>query len=103
MRTAVLAVQGAFIEHERRMKELGAECFEIRHKRDLDQPFDGLILPGGESTVMRKLLHELDLLGTLLDRIRRECLFLERVPAFCFLRGMWRTRKVSCRVSRRWT
>jgi len=70
MRTAVLAVQGAFIEHERRMRELGAECFEIRQKRDLDQPFDGLILPGGESTVMRKLLHELDLFETLLGRIR---------------------------------
>ena len=70
MRTAVLAVQGAFIEHERRMRELGAECFEIRQKRDLDQPFDGLILPGGESTVMRKLLHELDLFETLLERIK---------------------------------
>lgn len=69
MRTAVLAVQGAFIEHERRMRELGIECLEIRQKRDLDQPFDGLILPGGESTVMRKLLHELELFELLLRRI----------------------------------
>lgn len=69
MRTAVLAVQGAFIEHERRMQELGAECLEIRQKRDLDLPFEGLILPGGESTVMRKLLLELDLFETILRRI----------------------------------
>ena len=47
----VLAVQGAFIEHERVLESLGAEAFEIRQLRDLDRPMDGLVLPGGESTV----------------------------------------------------
>ena len=47
---AVLAVQGAFAEHITRMEELGAECVELRQKSDLEQEFDGLILPGGEST-----------------------------------------------------
>ena len=47
---AVLAVQGAFIEHEQALAKLGAEYFEIRKKEDLDRAFDGLILPGGEST-----------------------------------------------------
>ncbi len=51
----VLAVQGAFIEHERILKSLGAEVFEIRQLRDLNRRLDGLVLPGGESTVQGKL------------------------------------------------
>lgn len=61
MRAAVLAVQGAFLEHEQRLKTLGVSCVELRQKRDLETPFDALILPGGESTVMGKLLRELEL------------------------------------------
>lgn len=61
MRIGVLAVQGAFIEHERRLQELGADVFEIRERRNLEWPFDGLVLPGGESTVQGKLLRELGL------------------------------------------
>ena len=57
----VLAVQGAFIEHEKMLEALGATTFEIRQKKDLEQHMDGLILPGGESTVMGKLLKELAL------------------------------------------
>lgn len=52
MRIGVLAVQGAFAEHIAMLQKLDAEPFEIRQKRDLEQPFDGLILPGGESTTM---------------------------------------------------
>lgn len=70
MKIAVLAVQGAFIEHEKMLSDLGAECFEIRQKKDLEQEFDGLILPGGESTVMGKLLKELDLFDPLLSKIQ---------------------------------
>ena len=40
---------------------LGVESFEIRQKKDIEKPFDGLIIPGGESTVIGKLLHKLDL------------------------------------------
>lgn len=71
MRIAVLAVQGAFIEHEKMLSALGAECFEIRQKKDLEQDFDGLILPGGESTVMGKLLKDLDLFDILLEKIQK--------------------------------
>ena len=70
MTVAVLAVQGAFIEHEQVLEKLGVSCFEIRQKRDLEKPFDGLILPGGESTVMRKLLTDLELLEPLQEKIR---------------------------------
>lgn len=70
MKIAVLAVQGAFVEHEKKLEQLGAQVFEIRQKRDLEQEYDGLVLPGGESTVMGKLLRELDLFDTLHAKIR---------------------------------
>ena len=44
-------------------------CFEIREKADLDRPFDGLVLPGGESTVQGKLLRELGLFEPLREKI----------------------------------
>ena len=69
MTVAVLALQGAFIEHEKMLESLGEECFEIRQKKDLGRTFEGLVLPGGESTVMGKLLHELDIFATLKQRI----------------------------------
>ena len=61
MTAAILALQGAFIEHAQMLDKLNIEHFEIRQLSDLNRPFDGLILPGGESTVIGKLLHELKL------------------------------------------
>lgn len=69
MQIGVLALQGAFIEHEQILSQLGVHSFEIRQKRDLDNPFDGLIIPGGESTVQGKLLRELDLFDDIKKRI----------------------------------
>ncbi len=69
MTVAVLAVQGDFAEHEAMLRRLGAEVFEIREKADLDRPFDGLVLPGGESTVQGKLLRELGLFEPLRGKI----------------------------------
>lgn len=69
MTVSVLALQGAFLEHEQMLKKLGADYFEIRQKKNLDRPFDALILPGGESTVMRKLLPELDIYDALKEKI----------------------------------
>ena len=66
---AVLAVQGAFVEHEARLSELGARCIELRQAADLKQDFDRLVLPGGESTVQGKLLAELGMLEDLRARI----------------------------------
>ena len=59
MRIGVLALQGAFIEHRQALEALGVECVELRQLPDLVQHLDGLVLPGGESTVQGKLLHEL--------------------------------------------
>ena len=67
---AVLAVQGAFAEHIDRMKALGAEGIELRQRADLEQDFDGLILPGGESTVQGKLLRELSMFEPLREKIQ---------------------------------
>lgn len=69
MRIGVLAVQGAFIEHEKALSTLGISHFEIRQSKDLLTSFDGLILPGGESTVMGKLLHDLKLFSPLKQEI----------------------------------
>ena len=69
MRVGVLAVQGAFAEHERAFADVGAETFEIRQRRDLERPFDALVLPGGESTVQGKLLHDLGLFAPLKEKI----------------------------------
>ena len=68
-RVGVLAVQGAFAEHERAFAEAGAETFEIRQATDLRRPMDALVLPGGESTVQGKLLRDLGLFGPLRERI----------------------------------
>ena len=70
MAVGILALQGAFAEHAAVLDKLGVPHFEIRQKRDLDQPMNGLIIPGGESTVMNKLLRELDLYDTLRERIQ---------------------------------
>ena len=65
MRIAVLALQGAFAEHRKMLQTLGVESFEVRQATDWKQSKDGLILPGGESTVQSKLLKELHLLDAL--------------------------------------
>ena len=69
MKIGILAVQGAFIEHETKLAKLGAECIELRQKSDLEKKFDGLVLPGGESTVQGKLLRELNMFQILKTEI----------------------------------
>ncbi|MFP4177737.1 MAG: pyridoxal 5'-phosphate synthase glutaminase subunit PdxT [Acholeplasmataceae bacterium] len=61
MTIGILALQGAFVEHARVLDELGLSHIEIRQKKDFAKPIDGLIIPGGESTAIAKLLHDLDL------------------------------------------
>ena len=69
MKIAVLAVQGAFIEHEKALQRLGAETVELRKAEDLEQDFDGLVLPGGESTVQSRLLKELSMFEPLKEKV----------------------------------
>jgi 5'-phosphate synthase pdxT subunit len=82
MRIGILALQGAFAEHAAVLERLRIDHFEIRQRKDLDQPLDGLILPGGESTTMGKLLQDLELLDPLTQRIQ------EGLPTFGTCAGM---------------
>ena len=82
MKIAVLALQGAFIEHEQALQRLGVESFEVRQKKDWLKRKDGLILPGGESTVQMRLLRELGLLEPVRQSIR------EGLPVFGTCAGM---------------
>lgn len=102
LRIGVLAVQGAFIEHERILAKLGVETVEIRQlsdltprvvsscseqspaesERPLNRPFDGLIFPGGESTVQGKLLRDLGLFEPLKKMIQ------EGLPVFGTCAGL---------------
>ena len=82
MKIAVLALQGAFIEHEQMLHRLGVETFQVRQLQDWDQPKDGLILPGGESTVQMRLLSQLGLLAPIRESI------LHGIPVFGTCAGM---------------
>ncbi|MQN01786.1 MAG: pyridoxal 5'-phosphate synthase glutaminase subunit PdxT [Lachnospiraceae bacterium] len=67
-RVGVLALQGAFIEHEKMLSSLGADTVEIRQLRDLDG-IDALVLPGGESTTCGKLLKDLGIMSPLREML----------------------------------
>lgn len=64
MKIGVLALQGAFIEHEKMLKSLGAETVQIRLPEQLTD-LDGLIIPGGESTTIGKLAVAFNLMEPL--------------------------------------
>lgn len=82
MRIAVLALQGAFREHLDILQRLDVEVAEIRQARDFDQEFDGVVIPGGESTVMAKLLMDLELYEPLKSKIS------DGLPAFGTCAGL---------------
>jgi len=63
-RIGVLALQGGVIEHVRMVQRLGAEARAVRLPQDLDG-LDGLIIPGGESTTIGKLVDRFDLMAPL--------------------------------------
>jgi len=82
MTIGLLALQGAFIEHEKVLTTLGVDFFEIRQLNDLNKSMDGLILPGGESTAMGKLLRDLNLFEPLKQMI------LDGLPVFGTCAGL---------------
>lgn len=82
MRIAVLAIQGAFAEHEQMLHRLGVETFQVRQLADWQKPKDGLIIPGGESTTQSKLLHDLGLF----DPIRHA--IIDGLPVFGTCAGL---------------
>lgn len=65
-RVGVLALQGDFEAHERALQRAGAEAVEVRSAADLEN-IQGLVIPGGESTTMMKLIEE----GNLIEPLRK--------------------------------
>lgn len=79
----ILALQGAFAEHRKMIEALGAKGYELRQESDLlRRRYDGIILPGGESTVIGKLLNELGMIPILKRMIA------DRIPVFGTCAGM---------------
>lgn len=68
-RVGVLAMQGGVVEHVRALAAVGADAREVRTRADLDD-VDGLVLPGGESTAIRRALHRTGLLEPLRERLQ---------------------------------
>jgi pyridoxal 5'-phosphate synthase pdxT subunit len=77
----VLALQGDVLEHLRALARVGARPVRVRTVADLDA-IDGLVIPGGESTTIGKLLERFDLLEPIRQRI------LDGLPTFGTCAGM---------------
>lgn len=69
MKIGVLALQGAFKEHIDKLDKLGVGATEIRQRPDLEN-LSGIIIPGGESTTIGKLLNELEIMEPLKKMIQ---------------------------------
>ena len=85
MKIGILALQGAFAEHERVLERLGVENVELRNLEDFQKyqkELSGLILPGGESTTMGKLLRDQDMLLPIRETI------LSGLPVFGTCAGL---------------
>ena len=85
MKIGILALQGAFVEHEKMLAQVGVESIELRNLEDFQQhqsDLSGLILPGGESTTMGKLLRDQQMLIPLREAI------LNGLPVFGTCAGL---------------
>ena len=80
-RVGVLALQGDTREHLAALTEAGAEAVTVRRRAELDT-VDALVIPGGESTAMSKLLREFELLEPLRARLA------DGMPAYGSCAGM---------------
>jgi len=81
MKIGVLSIQGGVTEHIKRLKTLDVDTVEVKTSRDLEC-LDGLILPGGESTAISRILKERNMLNTLKNKI------LSGLPAWGTCAGM---------------
>ena len=85
MKIGILALQGAFAEHARVLEKLGIESVELRNLEDyqkFQKELSGLILPGGESTTMGKLLRDQEMLIPIREAI------LSGLPVFGTCAGL---------------
>ncbi|HHA8606068.1 TPA: pyridoxal 5'-phosphate synthase glutaminase subunit PdxT [Streptococcus pneumoniae] len=85
MKIGILALQGAFAEHAKVLDQLGVESVGLRNLDDFQQDqsdLSGLILPGGESTTMGKLLRDQNMLLLIREAI------LSGLPVFGTCAGL---------------
>ena len=85
MKIGILALQGAFAEHAKVLDRLDVDSVELRNLEDFQKSrsdLSGLILPGGESTTMGKLLREQDMLIPIRETI------LSGLPVFGTCAGL---------------
>lgn len=82
MTIAILALQGAFAEHQQMLSKLNVDTFLVRNADDWQRPKDGLIIPGGESTTIMKLLVD----EGIADAVRSE--ILGGLPVFGTCAGL---------------
>lgn len=69
MKIGILALQGAFLEHQKILNDLNVENILVKTAEDLEN-IDGIILPGGESTAIGKLLRDFNILEPLKNKIK---------------------------------
>lgn len=69
MKIGILALQGAFLEHQKILNNLNVENILVKTAEDLEN-IDGIILPGGESTAIGKLLRDFNILEPLKNKIK---------------------------------
>ena len=81
MKIGILSLQGGVIEHIKHIQDLHEEAIEVKKEEDL-KGIDGIILPGGESTTIGKLLRDTKLLDPLREKI------LKGLPAWGTCAGM---------------
>jgi len=79
-RVGVLGLQGAYAKHAAVLQRLDIQSIDVRSRNDLDK-CEGLIIPGGESTTMTKLIEENDLYDAIIQ-------FAEENPIFGTCAGM---------------
>lgn len=80
MNIGILALQGAYVAHSNKLKEIGFDSCLLKTKQDLEK-CDVIFLPGGESTTMLYLLKELDLIDMLITK-------LKTIPVFATCAGL---------------
>lgn len=69
MKIGILGFQGAIIEHQRHLERIGQEAIVVRYPEQLEE-LDGIILPGGESTTIGKLLNRTGMMEPLREKIQ---------------------------------
>ena len=82
MTIAILALQGAFAEHQQMLQCMGVDSFLVRNLNDWKREKDGLIIPGGESTAMMRIIRDV----ALFDPVREA--ILSGLPVFGTCAGL---------------